>query len=452
MADIIQPNNPLNPPPTPPQSGNVSSLVSPNILSNLGKSKSPLAFGDQIPSVAAATVIGVVSNSPIGKLLLEKEELVLEGINLEIEHQLTLLKLKQLNTPAKKVVNGETVDIPPKLSDEEYTKAVEAENISYEAKKINLQIRKDKNNQDIKNFFKDPFEKIKANKTKRKTKRKKGKTKNKGKLKKAIKDKAKSILKNAKKSLPPIIILGVETIVVNIVTNNSALKRLVDQTNAIIEDANASNDPTKLSNAKIARDNAIRVIQKVEDSLRRVSITLKTISIIITIFSIIVEIISALPIPTSVPPGIGIPINVIMQLVKILQKANQILLVLSAYLPIVTTLLDKIIAVLEDLKAQLLPINGILEAAAATGINSSLTDNPNQFGTTDFETYKGFKFAIKEESGPRAIVVSGNKRHYAEAIDTNNVAVLKSELSFTLDPNDLIETLKLIIDRENLIA
>ena len=41
-------------------------------------------------------------------------------------------------------------------------------NISYEAKKINLQIRKDKNNQDIKNFFKDPFEKIKANKTKRK--------------------------------------------------------------------------------------------------------------------------------------------------------------------------------------------------------------------------------------------------------------------------------------------
>ena len=47
------------------------------------------------------------------------------------------------------------------------------------------------------------------------------------------------IEETAKKSLPPIIILGVETIVVNIVTNNSALKRLVDQTNAIIEDANA---------------------------------------------------------------------------------------------------------------------------------------------------------------------------------------------------------------------
>ncbi len=452
MADVTLPNSPINPPPTPPQPGNVASLVSPDILNNLGKSKNPLAFGDQIPNAAVATVIGAVGSSPIVGLLLEKEMLVLEGINLDIEHQLTLLKLKQLNTPAKKVVNGQTVDIPPQLSDEEYNKAVAAENTSYDLNKINLQIRKDKNNQDIKNFFKDPFEKIKANKTKRKSKRKKSKTKNKGKVKKAIKDKAKSILKNAKKSLPPVIILGIETIIVYIVANNSALKKLVDDTNAIIEDANASGDPTKLNNAKLARDNAIRVIQRAEDALKRVNNILKTISIIITIFSIIVEIISALPIPTSVPPGIGIPINVIMQLVKILQKANQILLVLSAYLPIVTTLLDKIIAVLEDLKAQLLPINGILEVAAATGINSSLTDNPNQFGTTDFETYKGFKFAIKEESGPRAIVVSGNKRHYAEAIDTNNVAVLKSELSFTLDPNDLIETLKLIIDRENLIA
>lgn len=358
MADVTLPNSPINPPPTPPQPGNVASLVSPDILNNLGKSKNPLAFGDQIPNAAVATVIGAVGSSPIAGLLLEKEMLVLEGINLDIEHQLTLLKLKQLNTPAKKVVNGQTVDIPPQLSDEEYNKAVAAENTSYDLNKINLQIRKDKNNQDIKNFFKDPFEKIKANKTKRKSKRKKSKTKNKGKVKKAIKDKAKSILKNTKKSLPPVIILGIETIIVYIVANNSALKKLVDDTNAIIEDANASGDPTKLNNAKLARDNAIRVIQRAEDALKRVNNILKTISIIITIFSIIVEIISALPIPTSVPPGIGIPINVIMQLVKILQKANQILLVLSAYLPIVTTLLDKIIAVLEDLKAQLLPING----------------------------------------------------------------------------------------------
>jgi len=80
-----------------------------------------------------------------------------------------------------------------------------------------------------------------------------------------------------------------------------------------------------------------------------------------------------------------------------------------------------------------------------------MNNNPNQFGTTDWGTYRGFKFAIKEENKPGSDV-RGFKRHYAEAIDTNDVAVLKSELSFTLDPNDLIESLKLIIDRENLIA
>jgi translation initiation factor RLI1 len=81
---------------------------------------------------------------------------------------------------------------------------------------------------------------------------------------------------------------------------------------------------------------------------------------------------------------------------------------------------------------------------------NSLISNPNQFGTIT-QTYKGFKFAIREENNPK-LTVRGNKRHYAVAIDTNNVEVLKSESSFTLDPEDLINTLILIIDKEKLIA
>jgi hypothetical protein len=44
------------------------------------------------------------------------------------------------------------------------------------------------------------------------------------------------------------------------------------------------------------------------------------------------------------------------------------------------------------------------------------------------------------------------KRHYAVAIDKWDVEVLKSELSFTLDPNDLIDQLKLVIDSQGLIT
>jgi len=64
--------------------------------------------------------------------------------------------------------------------------------------------------------------------------------------------------------------------------------------------------------------------------------------------------------------------------------------------------------------------------------------------------YKGFRFQIKEEQDPRFVVRGTIKRRYAVAINKQGVEVLKSEYSFTLDPNDLVDQLKLVIDRQNL--
>jgi hypothetical protein len=81
-------------------------------------------------------------------------------------------------------------------------------------------------------------------------------------------------------------------------------------------------------------------------------------------------------------------------------------------------------------------------------LSNTFLPNNDQFGE-----YKGFKFKIKEEQTlgvQQAVVVKGNKRRYAVAIDRDGVEVIKSELSFTLDPNDLIDQLKLVIDQRNL--
>ena len=107
--------------------------------------------------------------------------------------------------------------------------------------------------------------------------------------------------------------------------------------------------------------------------------------------------------------------------------------------------------------AQLHDIGDLLETKSSNLSNNQLNQllnngNGLQLGILPNIEYKGFKFAIKEEIGPKAIVVRGNKRHYAVAIDTNNVEVIKSEYSFTLDPNDLVDQLKLVIDSQNLIA
>ena len=443
MADTISPISSPTPPALP---GNVSTLVSPNILANLKTSQQPKAFGDQLLKTGLAAGANAALNSTIGKLYKQKADLIKEGIELSITHQKKLLELQKQNTPAKKVVNGQVEDIPPQLTDEEYNRAVTIEEANYKAAQVNLQERKDKNQKDIDDYLKDPFAKQKEKIKKRKEARTKLKNRTKKEKQDSRKQKRKAVLKNVKKTIVPILTLLLTDKIAEIISQNDVIKELVDKTNAIIEDANASNDPIKLENAKIVRDNAIRVIQSNEDKIIKINDQIQKITIYITIFSTITAILTAIPIPTAVPPGIGIPVNVITKIVVILEKANKIVLALSALLPTIIVSLEKAIQILEDYKSQLLAINGILDTNSSSLLPLNIT-----FGTSDFPEYKGFKFALREENNPK-FKVRGNKRHYAVALDTNNVEVLKSESSFTLDPNDLIEQLKLIIDRENLIA
>jgi hypothetical protein len=423
-----------------PSKQNVAALTSPDIVANLKASQPPQAFGDQLTAAAIAAGTNAALNSTIGRLYKQKADLIKEGIELDIQHQKNLLQLEKLHTPAKQVVNGQVKDIPPQLNDEEYDAAVKAEDINYAAAKKNLKERKEENQKDIDKYLADPFAKQKEKRKKRKAAREAAKKRTKEEKQAARKQRRKAVLQNAKKTLVPILSLLLTNRIAEVISQNDKIQQLVDETNVIITAANESNNPTQLENAKVVRDNAIRVIQSNEDKIIKINEQIQRITLYITIFSTIVSILSAIPVPTSVPPGIGIPVNVITRIMVLLEKANKIVLALSALLPTVIVSLEKAIQILEELKAQLLPINGELE--------SKLPPVPVRFGT-DYPPYKGFKFALREENNPR-FVVQGNKRHYAVAINKQNIEQLKSDLSFTLDPNDLIEQLKLIIDQQNL--
>jgi hypothetical protein len=458
-TNIYTSANPNQPPLTPPSnSPNVASLINPGTIATLQSLKdNPQAFGEQLKDQGKQKIIQAIAESTLAKLLKEKAKLIKEGIELDINHQLTLAKLKLRSYPKQQYVNGVVIDIPAELSEEEYDKAVKAEDKNYEDAKKILQEKKEKNQEDLDKYYKDPFKEIKDKIKKRKEARAKRKSRTKAEKTKARKEKAKAVLQNAKKTLGPILTLLITNKVAEIVAQNDKIQKLINDTNAIITDANQSGDPLKLSNAKLARDNAIKVINDNIAKIQKVAETINKISVYINIFNLIVTIISSIPIPTAVPPGIGVPINLIMKLVKILDKANRILLMLSSLIPVTLGILQKAIGILEDLKLQLLNINGKLDTAAASNVvgTSNLLLNTGVGGITLglFPTeYKGFKFAIKEESGPKALIVRGNKRHYAVAIDVNNIEILTSDYSFTLDPNDLIDQLKLIIDRKKLFT
>ena len=164
---------------------------------------------------------------------------------------------------------------------------------------------------------------------------------------------------------------------------------------------------------------------------------LKTITVIITIFSLILRIISLINIPIT------------STVADKLVKASNLILGLSALLAIATTLLSNEIIRLNELRDRLKEVS--LKLDGKTLNFADLTTLTNEFlpAGGNYGSYKGFKFAIKEEQN-QAFVVKGNKRRYAVAIDRYGVEIIKSELSFTLDPNDLIEQLKLIIDQRNL--
>jgi hypothetical protein len=425
---------------------NISSLVSnPGTLSTL-KNTSPKTFGDQALKAGTAAAITAVLTNPLVKLEKQKLKLVTEGIALDIDHQKNLFDLQIRHTPAKKVVDGQTVDIPAELNDKEYDAAVIAENANYEASVKILNKKKEKNQKDINTYLKDPFAKQKEARRKRKEARKKAKSRTKAEKSKARKALIKSVLKNAKKTLVPILSLLLTNYIAEIIAQNDTISKLVNDTNDTIINANISGDPTQLQNAKLSRDNAIRIINDNEAKINNIEQQIAQISIYVTIFSTIVTILSSIPIPTSVPPGIGIPVNVITKIIVLLEKANKIILGLSAFLPTVVVSLEKAISILEDYKSQLLDINGQIEVAGANtpDLNSLLGLS---FG--DLGTYKGFKLVLKEENNPK-FVVEGNKRHYAVAINKNGVITVQSDYSFTLDPNDLIEQLKLIIDQQNL--
>jgi hypothetical protein len=152
---------------------NVSSLTPDKGALNTIKQTNPQTFGDQALKAGTTAAITYAITSPLARLYKQKADLIQQGIQLDLKHQQTLISLQQQNTPAKKVVNGKTEDIPPKLNDVQYQQAVTNENQNYVDAQKNLQDKKDKNQQDIDAYLKDPFKKQKDALKKRKEKRKK---------------------------------------------------------------------------------------------------------------------------------------------------------------------------------------------------------------------------------------------------------------------------------------
>lgn len=397
---------------------NVSSLVPPQVGSTLATVTSPQAFGSQVKDMAKQKIISTAADK-LGELKQKLEEIAKKKIELEVRHKSNLKKLDEQYKPKPPAT--------PVLTQQEYEEAVIAENASYEIEKRGLTEQDKKTKEQIDSITQDPEieQKKKRSRLKSKIQRKKRKSK-------ADRTKArKALLKNIAKALGPLVAYSAVIIVTKLIVQNLKLQELVDQTNEIIDNAQT---PTELDQARVSRNAAYNVLDSNEKSFIQMQDKLITIQIIITITELLIPLLY-LVVPTPLP---------------LIKRLEDTLALINFVLLIIISILEPVIAEFEDLKAQLHDVDNRLDlqtinSNSLSSLNALLADIKNPIEGM----YKGFKLVIKEDDNPKTIV-RGVKRHYAVAINRNNVEVVKSEYSYTLDPPVLIDQLKIIIDQQNL--
>ena len=417
-----------------PSNINISPALAKNTIELAKNPQQVKTFGDQLVNKAKEKVISV-SLGKVQELEIQKEEILKSSVQVGINHNIVL---KRLDTLLKE----------KQRTQEQYDDAVLAENEAYKNQidSFNLQIKKII--KDIDNINLDPEKKIKEDRKKRKIQRQERQRKNKAERAKARRDLTKKVLKNAVKTLAPVIALQIANQLSSIISQRAKLEELVDQVNVYIEQANT---PETIIIATNLRNNAITLINNSIKKLENLKKNIERISKIISIFSAIKL---ALNLAVTFLPPLTLP-KIVYKITDIINKASALVAALSVILVIANTILENEISKLNDLIERLKAINALLDDKANLNLNEQqLADLSNTFlpigiKNNEFEKYKGFKFKIKEEQNI-AFVVKGNKRRYAVAIDRDGVEVIKSELSFTLDPQDLIDQLKLVIDQRNL--
>ncbi len=219
---------------------------------------------------------------------------------------------------------------------------------------------------------------------------------------------------------------------------------LVDKTNSIILSATTKQDIAK---AKIAKDAALASLASAEVQVAAFNKTISTISNVIRVITLLVAILTALPYTPYQLSPLGIKTT------RVIARYNPVLISLSILLQVSQNNLSRLLANIQYERSRLLPLNQALENPdlSPEEVRDLLNVASSGLGPVAGVSYNGFTFSILEEDDPK-FVVAGNKRRYAVALDRSGFITLQSTPSFTLDPNVLIEELKLEIDKRNLEA
>jgi hypothetical protein len=211
----------------------------------------------------------------------------------------------------------------------------------------------------------------------------------------------------------------------------------------------------KLSSLIIARNSLVDQINVLYNGVKVLNQLSSTTSTLINGLTAALNLYYIAPYPSIGIPALGLPPltagtisfidNARQTLKEDLDKSNGILksvgivvaycLGILAYILTILNVLDQIIlACAKEKQVNFATLNPEITSA----INTSINDNIIQNNTT----YKGFKLELKLDT----INNTAYPKRYAQALNVQGVAVLKTDSSFASNPQVLIDQLKFIID------
>lgn len=412
---------------------NISPTISPDILKTISSSTPIKGFGSQVTDLAKEKLL----STPRGKITQLRIEQTVLKLKIEEAGIKYGIKVKQINFNKKQYP-----------SEAAFQKALTTEEVAYENEKAAFELQIQQKEELIQIIRDNPYDKLKKEELKIKNKTKALKQKLKKINIKAKKDLIKQVATNAAKTLTPIIALQLANNFIVLISQRKKLEELVEQINLYID--TQVKDESTVTIATNLRNNAIALINSSINKLEKIKKTIDRINTVITIFNIVVAAINLAInlLPPFTPPAI------LKTAIDVINKASALTVSLNVLLTIATTLLGNEINNLIELRDSLKAVNLKLDEKIFNDLSdeqfTALSDAFLPAGSGDYGEYKGFKFAVKEEQNNPQFTVKGNRRKYAVAINRDNIETIKSEYSFTQDPSDLIEQLKLVIDQQNL--
>ena len=258
-------------------------------------------------------------------------------------------------------------------------------------------------------------------------------------------------------------------------TSLSEIEKEID----IIYYGDISDPEVTLSSIKTKINVAASKITIRERNLVKISNILDILQLIIAIneilFIAITLVIEVLP---GTPP-IAVGGNILNKLQKAFEFIQSIIIYINLFLSAIRLIIDLLLRDIQYQKDRLYTIFSLFETAiisvATPNKNIDINNptelnslgrllnslNPNQFnrllngnstyglGYLEGLDYNGFRFYLREENNIN-FIVRGYKRRYAVALDSLDREVIQSDYSFTLEPEVLVEQIKVEIDLKGL--